>query len=100
VIVKVTGINLSNDSAIDPTASVLQMGFVSSLDGGIVPPASWYPATWIANTLRQLYYGMILVGAPPGVVVLAAGTWVPWVYFTIGSETIQEPAGDTVTVLA
>jgi len=99
----VAGINLNNDSAIDPTASALQMGFVPSGDGGITPPSIWVPGTWISNTLRSLYYGMCLAtqrhDQPADVYVLTPGAWVPWVWFTVGAETIQEPAGDTVTVV-
>jgi hypothetical protein len=95
----VKGVDLSTFSYVNPTASALEMGFVTSTDGGLVAPALWYPATWIANVLAQLYYGSILVG-PDGVVQLAAGTWVPWVNFTVGASVIIEPCNDTLTMLA
>lgn len=105
VIVKVTGVNLNNDSAIDPSASTLQMGFTPSANGpDVPPPALWVPGTWITNTLRELFYAMCLAtqrhDQGSNVAVLTVGTWIPWVWFTLGAATIQRPCGDTVTVVA
>lgn len=95
----VTGVNLADDQPIDPTASTLTVGFVDARNGGQDPPASFYAASWVANPTRKIYYGEVLVG-PLGVVQLAAGTWVPWARFAIGSELIERPVNDTLTVLA
>ena len=96
--VQVAGVDLTNGNAINPSSSTVTMGFVSSLDGGQTPPVTFYPAFWLANTVRQLYYATITVG-PLGVTTLVVGTYVPWVKFVYGSETIITACTDTITVL-
>ncbi|MES1975757.1 MAG: hypothetical protein V4472_25140 [Pseudomonadota bacterium] len=100
----VTGIDLSQPATsrtrvIDPTSSTVTMGFVSSADGGNTPPASFFPAIWIANPTGPAYYASCLVG-PAGVVQLAPGNYRPWVDFLLGSEHIRHPVDDTLLVLA
>lgn len=100
-----TGINLNNDSAIDPTSSALQMGFTPSANGpNVPPPAVWVPGTWIANVTRSLFYAMCLAtqrsDQGSNVAKLAVGGWIPWVFYTLGAEIIQRPCGDTVTAVA
>ena len=94
----VTGINLTDNLIIDPTASPVTVGFVSSADGGRVAPSVFYSASWISNPAANAYYAVVLVG-PLGVVALPAGTYVPWPNFTHGGEVVIQAAQDTLTVL-
>ena len=99
VIFQVKGIDLSSNSYVNPTSSALQVGFVSSSDGGQVAPTEWFPGQWIANVLAEFYYASCLIG-PDGVTTLAAGSWVPWCSFPLGAAMIVRPCADTLTMLA
>lgn len=93
---EVAGVDLTNGQVVDPTSMPVEIGFVSSLDGGQVPPPVFYPGIWIANTTRRLFYAAVLVG-PNGAVQLDPGTYVPWCQFPFGAEVILHPVKDTLT---
>ena len=94
---KVRGEDLATSAPINPSAAVLTVGFVPAASGASAP-TTWYGGSWDANVADNIYWGMCLVGPPPGVVNLARGTYVVWANFTVGVETIIAPVLDTLVV--
>jgi hypothetical protein len=93
---RVRGQDLATTQPLDPSVVMLQCGFTLAVGGEGEPP-TWYPGSWDANTVDNIYWGMVLVG-PNGVVSLARGLWTVWANFTLGAETIIQPVLDTLTV--
>lgn len=94
---QVAGTDLAFAQPLNPSLSALTCGFVLGSAGGD-PPTTWYAGNWDANTVDNIYYGMVLVGPSPGVVQLARGVWTVWAHFALGQETIQQPVLDTLYV--
>lgn len=94
----VAGVDLTDDKPLDPSGSTVTSGFALAAGGGRTAPTQWYSASWMVNVARQLYWVSTLLG-PNGVFNIPKGTYVPWVQFAFGGETIQQPClNDTLVV--
>jgi hypothetical protein len=82
---------ISGCTCVDLTTFVVEMAF--KLPGVQPAGADWHVAAWDTSCGDCRPIAQILVGAPAGV-VLAVGTYVPWVRVTAPPEVVVEPSND------